>query len=136
MWVQWDDDVDFVVPERDRWKVLRSLRSVPGYSLTMYNQRLWKFWCSAPAPMCGGTLISAGDRYRFPFVDLFFYTRDDSRGLFLNSYTDKEVPLAHVFPLAKRPLGPLLLSVLCAMHTLRQWSQVNFLIASLHLRAE
>nr|KAG5708522.1 hypothetical protein BaRGS_032943 [Batillaria attramentaria] len=65
--IPWDDDIDVIIPARQRPLVKEVLRSVPGFALWAPTGVQWKFyWRGSPALQ--------HKPFRWPYVDIFFYT--------------------------------------------------------------
>ena len=110
--IPWDDDIDVIVDKSKSvqvWKALQTLS--PDYVLTTVNkQKFWKLYSKK------ANVIYPGLSWKWPFVDIWLY--EDSG----DSITDWSCPWCrpkavypkrNIFPLKKRPFGPLSLYTPC-----------------------
>ena len=65
--IPWDDDIDVIIPLRERVRAYREMRRLsPGYGVFSAGTRL-KFWSSR------GSSAIRGRPWRWPYVDVSFY---------------------------------------------------------------
>ncbi|KAK7499648.1 hypothetical protein BaRGS_00008989 [Batillaria attramentaria] len=108
--IPWDDDIDVIIPARQRPLVKEVLRSVPGFALWAPTGVQWKFyWRGSPALQ--------HKPFRWPYVDIFFYTTNGTH--LRDDHPDYQAhfrfPHTDVFPLQFRPFAGALLPVPCNM---------------------
>lgn len=66
--VPWDDDIDVYVDSKDRKKLFCSLKkAAPMFDVRQYPRFQWKFYYTK-------TPTLKAYRYRWPFVDIFFFS--------------------------------------------------------------
>ncbi|CAF0979349.1 unnamed protein product [Adineta ricciae] len=104
--IPWDDDIDIMMSEEHRQLFTDTLYEMNSTLLsfvvvggnTKENQYYKVSFKSSPS--------AGGYKWSFPFVDVFFYTQNDTY-LWNLKYPDTVSKLKHVFPLILRPLGQL-----------------------------
>ncbi|XP_041360786.1 uncharacterized protein RP688-like [Gigantopelta aegis] len=118
--IPWDDDLDVAMNGSDWRRVYRALSRVRGYGLLAPGDYHWKFYKEDASSVPGQTT------FRWPFLDIFFYT-DDAAYMWALSYEIKKelvYPISDIFPLQLRPFENLRLAVPCKMEeiVLRMYS--------------
>ena len=118
--IPWDDDADIIVNLTDRERLYDALISYkPDYGL--YRQKtdsdkpyLWKFFST------NGQKVPFQD-FRWPLVDIFFWEENTTHVWNADprfSSSKFSWPKSHVFPLRKRPLGPIEVNSPCDPHSI------------------
>ena len=92
--IPWDDDVDLLFALSEQPDLDRALSAIPGYVVYRSIGKFhWKFYHS--------TASSVNVRFKFPFVDLFFYERNATH---VHSERDPfTLRVEQFFPLVRRP---------------------------------
>lgn len=98
--IPWDDDIDLAVNGSQWREVKAALCCVEGFELIPKNFMHWKFFSLQ------GSIIRNWPMYRFPFVDLFFFTEDAEYLWALTPYNLQNlvVKKSDVFPLSRATL--------------------------------
>jgi len=102
----WDDEVDLMIPASQKQRVIEVFAPLsPTYIINRSATYRWKFH------MANSTAIRQGFSWKFPFLDLSFYSENqttlwDEDPTFTPSNT---YPKKVVFPLCRRPFSKLVL---------------------------
>ena len=104
--IPWDDDIDLMIPLAERNRFVQALYEMNETVLEHHqlkndetNREYFKIFFSH-TPSAGGY------RWHFPFVDIFFYTMNETH-LWQVADPETSIERQHVFPLVFRPLGEL-----------------------------
>ncbi|XP_041369509.1 uncharacterized protein LOC121383500 [Gigantopelta aegis] len=106
--IPWDDDFDLVMNSSD-WRNIRDVLSrVQGYQLLVNGYSQWKFF-KKDLPSV------RGESFKWPFIDIFFFTEDASHVWSLTDSLKRELvnPKEDIFPVQFRPFEHLLVAVPC-----------------------
>ncbi|XP_046571490.1 uncharacterized protein LOC124279696 [Haliotis rubra] len=96
--IPWDDDTDIAMNASEWRKIRHVLSRVPGYELYAPSNVQWKFYMKSLAPI-------ENKPFRWPNVDIFFYTEDSTYiwGLTADIKGEFFVKKTDLFPLQYRP---------------------------------
>ncbi|PVD21374.1 hypothetical protein C0Q70_19547 [Pomacea canaliculata] len=122
--IPWDDDIDVAMDARMVVKIRQVLACIPGYSLRVFRKAHWKFYSSNTSSIpsvcpenftvptasdchhdgCDTRIVytnDSGDVIRYPFIDIFLYTSDDTYTWCLADYElpTQAVRSTFLFPL-------------------------------------
>ena len=111
--IPWDDDVDVAVDMRDSVRLQYALSCLPGYTLRVQSNMYWKFFAEdaseiplgPPATTLHAKTLSESQKgnyvlefeptlhvvMRYPFVDIFFMTQDDTYTWGVTDYMSKSL---------------------------------------------
>ncbi|RUS87537.1 hypothetical protein EGW08_004713 [Elysia chlorotica] len=104
----WDDDIDLGIDAADWTTVKQALSCIDGFSLVTTSNTKWYFYKT------NGTYIEGDDSTkRWPFIDMFLYSRDSSYVFGLNYVHMRKFMfrLEDVFPLQLAPFEGLMVPV-------------------------
>ena len=117
--IPWDDDIDMIVDNTSKplvYKLLDGLKVTHGVHTLQRDENILKIFFN--------TSIQSGMKqqyaWRFPFIDVTFFVNKNGNFYAIDRYQHLGIPWSHVFPLHRRPFGPLwLLAPRNSRHALR-----------------
>jgi hypothetical protein len=80
--IQWDDDVDMLIPEKDREKFEKMMENDKELSMYKYYKDLYKIYLkNSPNTIeiknsLFDKLVSGTVKWKWPFIDIFFYNSE------------------------------------------------------------
>ncbi|CAF0780691.1 unnamed protein product [Adineta steineri] len=104
--IPWDDDVDIMIPNRQRKRFADAFKELDKTLIGLVIKNADTPGKQYYKLSYKNTPSAGGYRWQFPFVDIFFYEQKQSYLWNLN-YPDDKVRDRDVFPLVLRPLGQL-----------------------------
>lgn len=107
--IPWDDDIDLMIPLKDRDRFVQALEQLNETVLEHHRLKNSNTQREYFKIFFQHTPSAGGYRWHFPFVDVFFYTMNATH-LWQMADPDTIVERENVFPLVLRPLGELWLS--------------------------
>ncbi|GFO16379.1 lipopolysaccharide cholinephosphotransferase licd [Plakobranchus ocellatus] len=129
--IPWDDDIDVAVNGSQWQQVKQALCCVEGFKLIPKSFMHWKFF------YLNGSIIRNWPMYRFPFVDLFFFTEDEEYLWALTSYNLQNLVIkkSDVFPLSRAMLDGQMYPVPWSANTLvrHQFGELDRCVSPSHM---
>jgi len=113
--IPWDDDVDLMLNSSDKKRIYKALTALePDYQLWLshsFNSAYhWKFF-----PLRHGRSVPLKS-YRWPFVDLLFFSENDTHVWNPSrSYPNEVWPRSVIFPLRQRPFDHFQIPAPCSV---------------------
>ena len=88
----WDDDIDVRMDYTDRDAIENALGSVPGHTLLIYTEFVWKFFHNENS-------VQTSEPWNWPFIDIFFSKVNETHfydATFLDSF--EVYPVGDILP--------------------------------------
>ena len=104
--IPWDDDIDLMIPLKDRDRFVQALEQLNETVLEHHRLKNFNTQREYLKIFFQHTPSAGGYRWHFPFVDVFFYTMNETH-LWQMADPDTVVERENIFPLRLRPLGEL-----------------------------
>ena len=97
--VPWDDDIDVLMNESERFRIYQHFKNIPGYTLCTPQNRQWKLYQRSDKShkSCSENV--------WPYVDIFFFSENAT------SIWDNNEMYKHVYNFAKEDIFPLKITI-------------------------
>lgn len=93
--IPWDDDIDVLMNETDKFRIINSFSDIRGYELCTPLNRQWKFFQNE------NRSYKSCSENTWPYVDIFFFSGNDTH------VWDNNESYKYVYNFAKRDVFPL-----------------------------